>query len=166
MDLAVYDLNGRRIATLARETYAAGRHREGLQWCDDLFALERDAQIAAWINLYNAVTVDLILDHEPVESIKALDDPDAGVPAPPDLIAPCYEVLADGCCGPVVEIDWCTGVCPSRSDWSLSAVRRSAHQPWIHGMLTFRRTFVWLTVMVRRRPRSPVHLQNWHRGNQ
>lgn len=41
----------------------------------DLFSLERDAQIAAWINLYNAVTVDLILDHEPVDSIKDLDDP-------------------------------------------------------------------------------------------
>lgn len=38
----------------------------------DIFALERDAQIAAWINLYNALTVDLILDHEPVGSIKDL----------------------------------------------------------------------------------------------
>jgi hypothetical protein len=42
---------------------------------EDLFALEQEAQIAAWINLYNAVTVDLILDHEPVGSIKELDDP-------------------------------------------------------------------------------------------
>ncbi|RKZ09583.1 DUF547 domain-containing protein [bacterium] len=45
------------------------------QWIDqtvatDIFALERDVQIATWINLYNALTLDLILDHEPVASIK------------------------------------------------------------------------------------------------
>ena len=38
----------------------------------DVFALDHDAQIAAWINLYNALTVDLILDNEPVDSIKDL----------------------------------------------------------------------------------------------
>jgi hypothetical protein len=38
----------------------------------DIFALEHDAQIATWINLYNALTVDLILDNEPVASIKDL----------------------------------------------------------------------------------------------
>ncbi len=38
----------------------------------DIFALDHDAQIASWINLYNALTVDLILDHEPVDSIKDL----------------------------------------------------------------------------------------------
>jgi hypothetical protein len=42
---------------------------------EDLFSMEPEAQIAAWLNLYNAVTVDLILDHDPVESIKQLDDP-------------------------------------------------------------------------------------------
>lgn len=38
----------------------------------DIFALEQDAQIATWINLYNALTVDLMLDNEPVASIKDL----------------------------------------------------------------------------------------------
>ena len=38
----------------------------------DIFALDHDTQIASWINLYNALTVDLILDHEPVDSIKDL----------------------------------------------------------------------------------------------
>jgi hypothetical protein len=42
---------------------------------EDLFSFDRDEQIAAWINLYNAVTVDLILDHYPVGSIKDLDSP-------------------------------------------------------------------------------------------
>lgn len=32
--------------------------------------LSRDEQLAFWINLYNAATVDLILDHYPVESIR------------------------------------------------------------------------------------------------
>lgn len=32
--------------------------------------LNRAEQLAFWINLYNAVTVDLILDHYPVESIR------------------------------------------------------------------------------------------------
>jgi len=32
--------------------------------------LKRDAQMAYWLNLYNAVTVKLILDHYPVESIR------------------------------------------------------------------------------------------------
>ena len=32
--------------------------------------LNRDAQMAYWLNLYNAVTVKLILDHYPVESIR------------------------------------------------------------------------------------------------
>lgn len=35
-------------------------------------ALERDEELAYWINLYNATTLDLILDHWPVASIKDL----------------------------------------------------------------------------------------------
>jgi hypothetical protein len=35
--------------------------------------LNRDEQMAYWINLYNAVTVDLILDHYPVSSITKID---------------------------------------------------------------------------------------------
>ncbi len=34
--------------------------------------LERDAQLAYWINLYNAATLELVLDHYPVESIKKI----------------------------------------------------------------------------------------------
>jgi hypothetical protein len=61
--------------------HASGADREALQHAidtlaaRDLFALEADAQIAAWINLYNAITVDLILEAWPVASIKDLDDP-------------------------------------------------------------------------------------------
>ena len=42
----------------------------------DLFALERDAQIAAWINLYNAVTLKLVLDRYPIATIRHLAGPD------------------------------------------------------------------------------------------
>lgn len=35
-------------------------------------ALDRDEALAYWINLYNALTLDLILDHYPVTSIKDL----------------------------------------------------------------------------------------------
>jgi len=33
-------------------------------------ALSRDAQMAFWINLYNAKTIDIVLDHYPVKSIR------------------------------------------------------------------------------------------------
>jgi len=36
-------------------------------------ALEGDDRLAFWINVYNAVTVELILDHYPVDSIKDID---------------------------------------------------------------------------------------------
>ena len=35
--------------------------------------LNRDEQMAYWLNLYNAVTVELILDHYPVESIRDIN---------------------------------------------------------------------------------------------
>ena len=35
--------------------------------------LNRDEQRAFWINMYNAVTVKVILDHEPTESIREID---------------------------------------------------------------------------------------------
>ena len=38
----------------------------------EIFSLDHDEQIATWINLYNALTVNLILDNKPVESIKDL----------------------------------------------------------------------------------------------
>lgn len=38
----------------------------------EVSGLNRDEQIAYWINLYNAATVDLILDNYPVDSIRDL----------------------------------------------------------------------------------------------
>ncbi|MDX1656086.1 MAG: DUF547 domain-containing protein [Candidatus Competibacteraceae bacterium] len=35
--------------------------------------LSRDRQLAYWINLYNALTVKVVLDHYPVESIRDID---------------------------------------------------------------------------------------------
>jgi hypothetical protein len=35
--------------------------------------LNRDAQFAYWVNLYNALTVDVVLDHYPVDSIRDID---------------------------------------------------------------------------------------------
>lgn len=39
----------------------------------DPSALDDDDRLAYWINVYNAVTVELILEHYPVESIKDID---------------------------------------------------------------------------------------------
>lgn len=35
--------------------------------------LDRDAQFAYWVNLYNALTVATVLDHHPVDSIRDID---------------------------------------------------------------------------------------------
>jgi hypothetical protein len=35
--------------------------------------LNRDAQFAYWVNVYNALTVDVVLDHYPVETIRDID---------------------------------------------------------------------------------------------
>ena len=45
---------------------------ESLQWIS-VSRLNRDEQMAYWINLYNAVTVKVILDHYPVPSITKID---------------------------------------------------------------------------------------------
>lgn len=37
-------------------------------------SLTRDQQLAFWINLYNSVTVDVVLDHYPVASIRDITD--------------------------------------------------------------------------------------------
>lgn len=39
----------------------------------EVSGLKRDEQKAFWINLYNALTVDVILDHYPVKSIRDID---------------------------------------------------------------------------------------------
>lgn len=38
----------------------------------------RSEQMAYWINLYNALTIDLILDHYPIASIRKLQNPTKG----------------------------------------------------------------------------------------
>ncbi len=38
-------------------------------------SLNRDEQFAYWVNLYNAVTVDLILENYPLDSIRDIRDP-------------------------------------------------------------------------------------------
>jgi hypothetical protein len=38
-------------------------------------ALSDEEQRAFWINLYNALTVDVVLDHYPVKSIRDIDEP-------------------------------------------------------------------------------------------
>jgi hypothetical protein len=37
--------------------------------------LSREEQLPYWINVYNAVTIELILTHYPVDSIRDIDDP-------------------------------------------------------------------------------------------
>jgi len=44
----------------------------------DIDGYRRSEQMAYWINLYNALTVDLILDHYPIASIRKLRDPASG----------------------------------------------------------------------------------------
>ncbi|MEO1015418.1 MAG: DUF547 domain-containing protein [Pseudomonadota bacterium] len=61
-----------RVDAKARE--ALKRYIDALQAAAPS-ALSRDEQLAFWINLYNAATVDLILDAYPVSSIRKLDDP-------------------------------------------------------------------------------------------
>lgn len=64
-----------------RLRYAAvdGQDRDLLEsYLDDLAAtkvtrLNRKEQLAFWINLYNALTVQLVLDHYPVDTIRAID---------------------------------------------------------------------------------------------
>lgn len=41
----------------------------------NIFALDRDEQMAYWINFYNALTVRVVLDHYPVDSIRKISLP-------------------------------------------------------------------------------------------
>lgn len=53
----------------ALKAYVAGL--EGVQ----VSALSDEDERAFWINLYNALTVDVVLDHYPVRSIRDIDEP-------------------------------------------------------------------------------------------
>ena len=83
LDVAAWDAFLERYTRLAddgsvRVAYAVvtPTHRAELaRWLDEQQALDpttrtRDAQLAYWINLYNARTVALILEHYPVASIR------------------------------------------------------------------------------------------------
>lgn len=53
-------------------------HRALASYIEDLEAvpvgrLNRDEQLAYWLNLYNALTIRVILDHYPVDSIRDID---------------------------------------------------------------------------------------------
>ena len=65
---------------VARLDYGAARDNGGAldDYIDRLTGLEisrypRDVQMAYWINLYNALTVDVVLEHYPVDSIRDID---------------------------------------------------------------------------------------------
>lgn len=66
---------------LNRVDYAAWKRSDGNRLLDQINRLEqvevgklsRPEQFAYWVNLYNAVTVALILKHYPVESIRDID---------------------------------------------------------------------------------------------
>lgn len=42
--------------------------------------LNRDQQLAYWLNFYNAATIQLVLDYYPVDSIRDIDPPDGDGP--------------------------------------------------------------------------------------
>lgn len=64
---------------LVRYGAVSGSDRRALQsYLAEMQAVEirgynRDEQFAYWVNLYNAATIELILDHYPVESIREID---------------------------------------------------------------------------------------------
>ena len=67
-NIALFDyaaVNGAERAKLDRYI----KHQTGLV----ASALSRDRQLAYWINLYNALTVKLVLDHYPVSSIRDIN---------------------------------------------------------------------------------------------
>ncbi len=61
-------------AVTAEDRAALGGVVDALE-ATDVAALSRDQQLAYWINLYNAATVELILDHYPVASIRDISKP-------------------------------------------------------------------------------------------
>ena len=55
----------------AADAAALNAYLDVLQDLDPV-SLSRDGQLAYWINLYNAKTVSVILEHYPVRSIRAI----------------------------------------------------------------------------------------------
>lgn len=60
-------------AVSERDRQALGRYLDDLQ-ATDVARLTKDQQLALWINLYNAATVNLILENYPVASIREITD--------------------------------------------------------------------------------------------
>lgn len=72
----------RRAGSIARFDYAAARKEEAGDRLDEYLAalgkldprkLNRSEQMAFWVNLYNALTVSVVLQHGPVDSIRDID---------------------------------------------------------------------------------------------
>lgn len=74
-----YVVPGKAGITLVRYRHVSGEDRKRLaDYIASLSALAistygRDEQLAYWINLYNALTVKVVLDHYPVKSIRDID---------------------------------------------------------------------------------------------
>ncbi len=65
-------LNRFRYADVGAEHKASLKaYLEGLQNFDPT-TLNRDEQFAFWVNLYNAATIDVVLEHYPVDSIRSI----------------------------------------------------------------------------------------------
>lgn len=77
--LKKYVVAGKAGVTLVRYRHVTGEDRNRLtRYIASLSALPvstygRDEQLAYWINLYNALTVEVVLDHYPVKSIRDID---------------------------------------------------------------------------------------------
>ena len=77
--LKKYVIPGKAGITLVRYRRVTGEDRDRLAgYIAMLSALpistyRRDEQLAYWINLYNALTVKVVLDHYPVKSIRDID---------------------------------------------------------------------------------------------
>lgn len=77
--LAAYVVTDRTgLNRVAYGRVTAGDRQELRRYLADLAAtpvaaLSRPEQLAFWINLYNALTVEVVLDHYPVESIREID---------------------------------------------------------------------------------------------
>lgn len=67
----------------------------------DVASIAPDVQLAFWINLYNAATVDLIIDNYPVSSIRDIEDPWDSVVATVNGVALTLNEIEHGIIRPV-----------------------------------------------------------------
>lgn len=76
------ELLGTYVTPGGHVNYEGFKQDKNFQKCLDLFTSQgpqdswtRDQKMAYWINVYNAFTVKLIVDHYPLESIKDIEEP-------------------------------------------------------------------------------------------